>query len=96
MKGPVAIGVDASWSDYESGVFSGCDYNKNIDVDHAVNLVGYGKTLLGKKYWIVRNSWGADWGMDGYIHLLKEDTPQCGKDTTPTDNNTCDGDGITE
>jgi len=41
--GPVAISVDASsWSDYGGGVYSGCDFNSNIDLDHAVVAVGYG------------------------------------------------------
>ena len=38
--GPIAISVDASaWSAYESGVFDGCS-STNIDIDHAVQLVG--------------------------------------------------------
>ena len=38
--GPIAITVDASaWSAYESGVFDGCS-STNIDLDHAVQLVG--------------------------------------------------------
>jgi len=41
--GPVAISVDASsWSSYSGGVFTGCDFNSNIDLDHAVVAVGYG------------------------------------------------------
>jgi len=41
--GPIAVSVDAShWKDYETGVFSGCSYENNIDVNHAVVLVGYG------------------------------------------------------
>ena len=41
--GPLAIAVDAStWHNYESGVFNGCSYTENIDVNHVVVLVGYG------------------------------------------------------
>jgi hypothetical protein len=41
--GPLAISVDASsWNDYETGIFSGCSYAKNISMDHAVQAVGYG------------------------------------------------------
>jgi hypothetical protein len=31
-------------------------------VNHAVMLVGYGTTLAGVPYWLVRNSWDTTWG----------------------------------
>lgn len=33
-----------------------------------MTLVGYDKTAK-PPYWIVRNSWGKFWGIDGYIHV---------------------------
>ncbi|XP_065839389.1 cysteine proteinase 1-like [Oscarella lobularis] len=44
------------------------------ETDHAVLLVGYGvhDGLLEKKpYWLIRNSWGEKWGMDGYFMLAR-------------------------
>jgi C1A family cysteine protease len=41
-------------------------------MDHCVQLVGY-----TPGYWIVRNSWGANYGIDGYIHL-EMDKNTCG------------------
>jgi len=88
--GPMAISVDASsWSLYESGVFDGCNQT-TPDVDHAVQLVGYG-TDNGQDYWLVRNSWSPMWGEDGYIRIRRTSTPRCGTDVTPEHGSGCDG-----
>lgn len=97
--GPIAISVDASsWSMYESGVFQGCSV-ANPDIDHAVQLVGYGtdpKTKLN--YWLVRNSWASNWGEAGYIRLVRTANEQtnCGVDKTPADGDGCKGGPKTE
>jgi len=89
--GPLAIVVDASsWSEYGGGVFDGCD-NQNPDLDHAVQLVGYGTDPVYGDYWLVRNSWGANYGEYGYIRLKKYATPPCGIDTSPQDGTGCNG-----
>ena len=38
------------------------------DVNHAVLAVGYG-VENGIPYWLIKNSWGADWGLDGYFKM---------------------------
>ncbi|KAJ8761509.1 hypothetical protein K2173_001643 [Erythroxylum novogranatense] len=67
---PVSAVIDAGSSAiqfYKSGVFTGyC----GTEMNHAVAIVGYGSTPA-KKYWIVKNSWGSDWGENGYIRLLR-------------------------
>jgi len=69
---PASICVDASsWSDYTSGIYkaSACS-SGYYNLDHCVQLVGYHSyTSSTTGYWIVRNSWGTDWGVDGYIYL---------------------------
>ena len=64
-NGPISIGVDAtSWMAYKGGILTDC----GDSITHAATIVGYGEED-GTTYWLVRNSFGADWGEDGYIRL---------------------------
>jgi len=88
--GPLAISVAANtFKDYHGGIFTGCDYDENIQLNHGVQLVGYGSED-GTDFWIVRNSWGSGWGESGYIRMLREANPGCGTDTT-TSGHVCAG-----
>jgi len=77
--GPLSVCVDAeAWQDYEGGVMTWEECAWVNLLDHCVQLVGYNtNTDVPVPYWIVRNSWGTDWGQEGYIYLqMWEDT--CG------------------
>eukprot|EP00747_Dinoflagellata_sp_TGD_P163032 gnl/TRDRNA2_/TRDRNA2_181299_c0_seq1.p1 gnl/TRDRNA2_/TRDRNA2_181299_c0~~gnl/TRDRNA2_/TRDRNA2_181299_c0_seq1.p1 ORF type:complete len:404 (-),score=61.73 gnl/TRDRNA2_/TRDRNA2_181299_c0_seq1:165-1376(-) len=94
--GPVAVSIAASgWSFYESGIFDDCP--KDIVLDHAVLLVGYGKDKLkGKttKYWKIQNSWGPEWGeAQGTMRILRHDSEEayCGIDNDPQAGSGCEG-----
>jgi len=90
-QGPLVINVDAaSWFGYDSGVFNGCN-QQNPDIDHVVQLVGYGTDSSSGDFWLVRNSWGESWGEQGYIRLARPQTPPCGTDTSPQDGTGCNG-----
>lgn len=70
--GPLAITINASYLQYYNGgiiniPYEYCPYAPN----HGVNLVGYGKTETGQKYWIVRNTWGPYWGEGGYFRIAR-------------------------
>jgi len=94
--GPMAVNVDAnSWGAYSSGVFTRCQF-RDIDINHVVQAVGYGKdSASGKDYWIIRNSWGGSWGLKGYMYIERHSDGDmkkwCGPDTRPQDGTGCDG-----
>eukprot|EP00439_Symbiodinium_sp_Y106_P036742 s451_g4.t1 len=77
QHGPVAVSVSAdSWDLYLQGIFDYC--SKDVIIDHAVTLTGYGKDVeLGKKYWKILNSWGKNFGEGGFIRLLRTDQEDC-------------------
>lgn len=64
-RGPVAIAIDASLSSfqsYKSGIYY--DPKCSKEINHAVLLCGYG-TEKNKDYWLVKNSYGDQWGDKG-------------------------------
>jgi C1A family cysteine protease len=65
---PVSVAVEAdqnAFQFYSSGVMTAAC---GTSLDHGVLAVGYG-ALNGQDYYLVKNSWGADWGAKGYIYL---------------------------
>ena len=75
--GPVSVAIEADKSifqSYTSGVITGKACGTQLD--HGVLAVGYG-TQGSQAYWKVKNSWGATWGVKGYV-LLAKGTDECG------------------
>jgi len=82
--GPVAVAVEAdseAFQFYSSGVFN--DQSCGTALDHAVLLVGYGTDARAGDYWIIKNSWGPQWGDKGYIRLQKGNN-MCGVSLAPS------------
>jgi C1A family cysteine protease len=65
-----AVMTNEAFRNYRQGVFSDCEeFGPHSEVDHAVTVVGYGSTRRGQQYWLIKNSWGVDWGEKGYMRL---------------------------
>jgi len=73
QHGPLAIALNADYlQDYNSGIIDPwfsweCD---STSLDHALLLVGYG-VEDGTLFWLVKNSWGSDWGETGYFRMVR-------------------------
>ncbi|EFJ44502.1 hypothetical protein VOLCADRAFT_76255 [Volvox carteri f. nagariensis] len=67
---PIAVAIEAdakSFQLYGGGVYD--DPTCGTSLNHGVLVVGYGKDPHFGNYWIVKNSWGPEWGDNGYIRL---------------------------
>merc|ERR1719421_1542051 len=79
----VAFNVGPDTIYYDSGIINTdyCKANSVDDLDHAINLVGYGTDKkTGLKYWTLRNSWSTYWGDQGYFRVVRGEK-DCGVTT---------------
>ncbi|XP_073995758.1 procathepsin L-like [Rhodnius prolixus] len=78
--GPIAAAMHASLTSfqfYSEGVY----YDPNCNsrrLDHGVLVIGYGTTEDGIDYWLVKNSYGQEWGENGYFKLIRNKNNHCG------------------
>ncbi|GAB6026592.1 hypothetical protein CHUAL_013004 [Chamberlinius hualienensis] len=78
--GPISIGIFTQFINfklYDEGVFDDKDNCKkasdNSSVDHTVLIVGYGYApAISANYWLIKNSWGEDWGEKGYMRIAAD------------------------
>ena len=69
--GPIAAAMDASHDSfqfYSEGIYNPrkCG-TRDSQLDHGVLAIGYG--VSPKPYWLMKNSWGKSWGMEGYFKI---------------------------
>ncbi|XP_045193625.2 procathepsin L-like [Mercenaria mercenaria] len=84
--GPISVYLDIDtereinkFQHYQYGVFDNSECgNKPKDLNHAVLVVGYGETPEGQGYWIIKNSYGTAWGIEGYMKMVRNGRNTCG------------------
>jgi cathepsin L len=75
---PVSVGIDGesrSFHLYGGGIMTADACGTHLT--HAVTVVGYGVQQDGTSYWLLKNSWGENWGEGGYMKL-ERGTGVCG------------------
>lgn len=82
-NGPIAVSFEVypDFSHYKGGIYHHTGLPDATDpfelTSHAVLLVGYGRCRkTGEKYWVVKNSWGAAWGEEGFFRI-RRGTDEC-------------------
>jgi len=77
-RGPIACSFatdDAFMMNYtqnallHEGVYSTPQKFNESQIDHVMEIAGWGETASGRKYWVIRNSWGTYWGSAGWLKL---------------------------
>jgi len=79
----ILLNASRNFDHYASGVYDvpGCPTRRNLN--HAPVIVGYGTDeTTGLDYWLVKNSWGTSWGLEGYIKI-RRGVNMCGIATYP-------------
>ncbi|XP_010418374.2 PREDICTED: uncharacterized protein LOC104703972 [Camelina sativa] len=76
QKGPIAVSIAVA-NDFK--LFKGDEVHKGYPKsgrkalrDHMVLLTGYGTTSDGVHYWEFQNSYGLEWGKDGFGRLIRQ------------------------
>jgi len=76
MEGPVdaTFSIYSDFDSYTGGVY---EYqNGSFEGLHSVKIIGFGVNN-GTDYWLVQNSWGTDWGIEGGFFMIKRGVDEC-------------------
>ncbi len=78
LQRPIMLGVNANdiqkYAPIATNQVLTCkSSNSKGGINHAVLLIGYTSNA-----WIIKNSWGTNWGLGGYIHVTRTSSYNCG------------------
>ena len=80
-KAPVVVGfkVQEDFKKYTSGLYkpSDCGTVDKASLNHAMLAIGFG-TIGLDEYILVKNSWGSQWGEQGYAYIYADRTSETG------------------
>ncbi|KAI6191160.1 hypothetical protein M3Y97_00197900 [Aphelenchoides bicaudatus] len=86
-EGPIEINIDADYLfDYDSGIIKPNDQEPGSHpelINHAVLLVAYG-VENNQPFWTIKNSWGTNFGEDGYFRVARNANALYISDTNPS------------
>jgi len=83
--GPISVSfeVHRDFMNYHGGIYKHVEQTEMmapephfVVTNHVVLVVGWG-VENGTKYWLVKNSWGTAWGIDGYFKIVRGED-ECG------------------
>lgn len=77
--GPIAIALDAShpsFAFYSEGIYYEPACSSQVS-DHTALAVGYGTIGTNTDYYLVKNSWGTNWGEKGYVRMARNKNNNC-------------------
>lgn len=58
---------------YKDGLYHRTEDAFKFNGQHVVKIVGWDKQADGGDFWIVQNTWGEDWGDNGFVKILAQD-----------------------
>ncbi|CAH8458914.1 unnamed protein product [Heterobilharzia americana] len=78
-EGPyvISMNIDENFLSYKSGIYQS-ETCTHYNLNQSMLLVGYGYDNDGVDYWILQNSWGKQWGEQGYVKVRRNNWNMCG------------------
>ncbi|KAH8741052.1 cathepsin like thiol protease membrane associated [Cryptosporidium ryanae] len=70
--GSISLSINSNlpgFASYSGGIYRAPRCTLSSELDHAVIMIGFGVSDSGEKYYVIQNSWGASWGISGFMNV---------------------------